>query len=154
MCWLASRYVTCTFPGHWYIACSGCKVLASLALLFFALLALGPLPVMLADGCPAALLALRPLPVMLADGCPATLLALRSPPPMLVDGCPAVLLVHRSHPTMLTVPWLSIPDSRYRCLNVSSLIRYFLPLVRSNLATDLPETNSARWSANHCRRWQ
>ena len=65
MCWLASGSATCTFPGHWYTACSGCKVPASLALLF---LAQRPPPTMLADLRPAALLAQRPPSTMLADG--------------------------------------------------------------------------------------
>ena len=65
MCWFASRSATCTFPGHWYTACSGCKVPVSLALLF---LALQPLSTLLTDGCPAALLALENLvPAMLTS---------------------------------------------------------------------------------------
>ena len=91
MCRLASRSATCTFPGHWYIACSGCKVLASLVLLF-----LHSFHVDLSLSC-----------LQLAD--------LRS----------TALLAHRSHPTMLAVPWLSIPDSRYRMRFLSYLDIYF-----------------------------
>ncbi len=65
-----------------------------------------------------------------------SLLARGPLPAMLADLRPAALLAHRSHPTMLAVPWLSIPDSRTECSYLLS--RYLLPLVRSNLATDLP----------------
>ena len=98
MCWLASRSATCTFPGHWYTACSGCRVPVSLALLF---LALPPLPTMLADGLPAALLALSSHSTMLADLRPAALLAHRPHPTMLADGCAATLLALLSHTVML-----------------------------------------------------
>ena len=76
-----------------------------IVLVGLALLAMVPLPIVLAGARPAALLALAPSPLVLADARPSALLALAPFALVLADARPAALLAllhaRAPHPIML-----------------------------------------------------